>query len=278
MSWSSKDQYHSKYYREEKRKLRPITDGVINQIEGEEKMSTKERDEKQVAVFKNEIQQMSQQFGIVLPPGVTQERFVRILQSAVMANPMFARGNKTSFFKAAMECAKDGLLPDGKEAAIVQMGGEAAYLPMINGILKRIYESGRVKSVVSEIIYANDEFDYEILPEGPYLRHKPVILGDKGAKIGVYAVAYLTSGGIVPELIPAADIEALKADLKRKSGPWVGIHEGEMWRKTALRKLSKKLPMDKPCNIETETSSISPVTGEIIEEKASAIEAPKEEK
>jgi recombination protein RecT len=40
--------------------------------------------------------------------------------------------------------AQDGLLPDGREAAIVKFGNKAQAMPMIAGILKKIRQSGDV--------------------------------------------------------------------------------------------------------------------------------------
>lgn len=242
-------------------------------------MKTVAKKENPVLALRGEITEMTEQFGLVLPAGTSKAKFVRILQSAVMANPTFTSIDKNSFFRAAMECAKDGLLPDGKEAAIIQMTNKAIYIPMVAGIIKRIYSSEKVKSLVCEIIYANDEFDYEIGVNGPILNHKPAIFGaERGARIGVYAIAYLRPEGMACDLMSKADVEKIKEESRSKNGPWHGAHENEMWKKTVLKRLSKRLPLDPPCNIEVGHDVVSPVTGEIVEEKAPAIEAPKEGK
>ena len=238
-------------------------------------MKTVTKKENPVLALRGEITEMTEQFGLVLPAGTSKAKFVRILQSAVMANPTFTSIDKNSFFRAAMECAKDGLLPDGKEATIIQMTNRAKYIPMVAGIIKRIYSSEKVKSLVCEIVYEKDEFQYEVTVNGPHLIHKPRIFGDRGERIGVYAVAYLVSGGISCRVMSKADVEKIKEESSSKSGPWHGPHDGEMWKKTVLKSLSKRLPMDPPCNIEVGHDVVSPVTGEIVEEKAPAIEAEK---
>ena len=277
MNWrerKKREKYLEDTKEERSRRERSLREKAL--IRTEEFM--KKQNESPVVVLKAEITKMSAEFGLVLPPGVSIVRFVRTLQSAVMANPTWTRIDKTSFFRAAMDAAKDGLLPDGKESAIVQIGNKATYIPMVAGIIKRIYSSERVKSLVCEIVYEKDQFEYEITPEGPHLFHKPVVFGDRGERIGVYAVAYLVSGGISCRVMPKEEIEKFKEEASSKSGPWHGPHESEMWKKTVLKSLSKRLPLDRPCNIEVGHEVVSPTTGEIIEEEAPAIEAPKEEK
>ena len=211
--------------------------------------------------MKSEIIKMRDSFGLVLPQGVTTDRFVRVLQSAIMVNPMLVKSKRQTFFRAAMDVAKDGLLPDGKESAIVPMGGgEAVYMPMVAGIVKRIYESQRVKSIACELVYASDKFKYEVVPSGPCLEHRPSILdADRGARIGVYAVAYLVGGGTACEVMSAEDIAKFKAESKGRQSAWTGQHEGEMWKKTALKRLAKRLPMERPL------LTINESTGEVIE-------------
>jgi hypothetical protein len=43
-----------------------------------------------------------------------------------------------------VKLAQDGLLPDGREAAVVMFGNKAQAMPMIAGILKKVRQSGEV--------------------------------------------------------------------------------------------------------------------------------------
>ena len=44
-----------------------------------------------------------------------------------------------------MSAAKDGLYLDGREAAAVQYGQSVQYIPMVEGIIKVLHNSGLIK-------------------------------------------------------------------------------------------------------------------------------------
>jgi recombination protein RecT len=70
------------------------------------------------------------------------------------------------------------------------------------------------------------------------------MFGDRGEAIGVYALAKTKDGGLYVEVMDKAQVMAVKAASRAKTGPWTGPFENEMWRKTAIRRLSKRLPMN----------------------------------
>ena len=187
---------------------------------------------------------MKGQFNAVLPRGVSAEKFLRVLQTAATASPELVSADRNSLFAAAMSAAQDGLLPDGKEAAIVAYGNKATYMPMIGGLNKMIYRSGLVNSISSAVVRKNDAFEYRITEEGERLTHVPDMFKDRGERVGVYAIARLSNGGYICELISSEEIKALKLEkAKSKASPWNGAHEEEMWRKTAVKRLAKRLPI-----------------------------------
>ena len=69
--------------------------------------------------LKQTLSKMEPQFAAALPEHITPKRFVRVLMTAVSSQPKLCEANRTSLFSACMSSAQDGLLPDGKEAAIV---------------------------------------------------------------------------------------------------------------------------------------------------------------
>src|SRR5438552_225044 len=54
-----------------------------------------------------------------LPAKVTLERFTRATLTAVQQNPELITVDKRSLYNSIVRCAQDGLLPDGREAALV---------------------------------------------------------------------------------------------------------------------------------------------------------------
>ncbi len=78
---------------------------------------------------------------------------------------------------------------------------------------------------------------------GEHLKHRPDLTSDRGPATLVYAFAKTKDGGTYIEVMNEEEIEKVKNVSKSKdSGPWKTWPE-EMWRKTVLRRLSKKLPM-----------------------------------
>ena len=97
-----------------------------------------------VSVFRHELGSMENQFQAALPAHIPVERFVRVLQTSVQQNPDLLKCSRRSLWNSAMKAAQDGLLPDGREGAIVPYKGQAQWMPMIAGIRKKVRNSGEI--------------------------------------------------------------------------------------------------------------------------------------
>jgi recombination protein RecT len=186
---------------------------------------------------------------MALPAHVTPEKFERIVANAIGSTPLLAKclqDAPKTVWSSVMACAKDGLIPDGREAAFVPFKSngkfQCQYIPMIGGILKMMRQSGEVLSLTVEVVYANDNFDYE-LGDDARISHKPRLDGPRGAPIAAYAILKTKDGGIYREVMSKEDIMKVKAISKAKNGPWSGPFETEMWKKTVLRRLAKRSPL-----------------------------------
>lgn len=194
--------------------------------------------------FRMQVEKMQPQFKAALPPHVTPEKFVRVLTTAVTTTPKVLECDRTSLYAAAMKAAQDGLLPDGRESALIPFGGQVKYIPMVAGILKKIRNSGELSSITAEIVYEKDTFNYWLDSDGPHLEHRPNLFSDRGAAIGVYGLAKTKDGGVYFEPMSEKEVMAVRNVSKSKiDSPWEGPFKLEMWRKSALKRLSKKLPM-----------------------------------
>lgn len=182
-----------------------------------------------------------QQVAVALPTNVTPERFVRIAVTAVQQNPEIITADRNSIIRSLIRCAQDGLMPDGREAALVKFGAEAVYMPMIGGFRKIAAEFGW--AIDTQVVYANDEFEWE-LGAKPRLHHKPVgLAGEPGDPIGAYAVATHADGRKLVEVMRKSEIEKVRNVSKAKaSGPWRDWTE-RMWEKTVGRRIFGKLPL-----------------------------------
>lgn len=193
-----------------------------------------------------------QDFGVklaqALPSNVTLDRFTRVTLTAIQQNPEIITAERGSLYNSVIRCAQDGLIPDGREAALVifKVKGEqrVSYLPMIFGLRKKAAEHGFALSAY--VVYENDEFDYQ-LGIDPSIAHKPPRLGvDRGAAIGAYAVGTdKRTGEKYLEVMSLQEIEQVRAVSRAATseyGPWVKWWP-EQARKTVAKRLFKQLPL-----------------------------------
>ena len=184
------------------------------------------------------------QLALALPEGVRQERFVRSVATALLDNPDLADETmveRASVFQAVLKSAQDGLVPDGREAALVVYGRKAVYMPMIGGFRKIAGEHGW--TIRTAVVHERDEFSYELGLE-PKVRHVPVRPGaDTGDVIAAYAIGAHGDGRREVEIMSLEEIQKVRAVSRAKDrGPWVDWFE-RMCEKTAGRRLFAKLPL-----------------------------------
>lgn len=210
-----------------------------------------ERREDPVAVVRQTLNTMGDQLKMALPAHVSVDKFNRVTMTALQANPALLNADRRSLFGAIVKAAQDGLLPDGREGALVQFGQQVTWMPMIGGILKKVRNSGELSSIDALLVHANDRFAYRPgLDDVP--THEPDWFGDRGEVIGAYAVARLKSGAAFVEIMNRQQIEQVRNVSRSKgNGPWVAWW-GEMARKTVLRRLAKRLPMSTDIEAEFE--------------------------
>lgn len=177
-------------------------------------------------------------FKMSLPPQIPSAKFIRVAQTAIRQNPNLAGLDKASLYAAFHKCAADGLLPDGREAAIVPFKGKATYMPMIQGICKKARNSGEIKTINAQIVYKNDAYEHWIDESGEHFKHVPA-RGDRGEVHLVYAFAQTKDEGVFFEELNMADIQAIEKMSRAEDGPWKGPFKTEMMRKSALRRLLK---------------------------------------
>lgn len=200
----------------------------------------------QALVVKLQSDQMQKNIAESLPAHVSREKFIRsassILQNTDLAK-MVNDGKITqkSILSVCTRAAQDGLLLDGREAAIVPFKGAAQYIPMVQGILKKARNSGQISKLEAVCVHDGDDFSFNPgIDEVP--QHNPDWFGkNRGEMIGVYAVAKLKDGNNVVEIMSREQIMAI-AGQSRNKHQYTGDHAGEWWRKTVLRRICKYLP------------------------------------
>ena len=208
-----------------------------------------------ITQFKQQLTAMSSQFGVALPSHIKPEKFQRVVLTVVQSTPDLLEADRQSLFDSCIKCASDGLIPDGREAALtvfntkIKRGGrdewikKVQYIPMLAGIQKRVRNSGLIDSIQAHVIYEKDTFEWE---QGfdERIIHKPFFPGDRGKPVGVYAIAKFKDGSRQFEVMDVAEIERIRAASKTgQYGPWKDWW-AEMARKSVFKRLAKWLPLD----------------------------------
>jgi len=193
---------------------------------------------------KNNLELGKAEFKKALPAHVSIDKFIRVVTTAIINNDyLMEKASMPSIMGAAIKAAQDGLMPDGREAAIVPFKGNAQYMPMIAGILKKVRNSGELSSITSQTIHEKDEFEFYVDEKGEHLMHKPNMLEDRGEMRGAYALATTKDGAAYIEVMTMDELNAVRKQSSSKNGPWTGPFKNEMYRKTVLKRLAKRLPM-----------------------------------
>lgn len=196
------------------------------------------------------IKAMSGEIKKALPSVMTEERFARIVLSAISANPKLASCTPSSFLGAMMSSAQLGLevnTPLGQAYILpYQNKGvqEAQFQLGYKGLIDLAYRSGEVELVQAHIVYENDTFECEFGLDAK-LKHIPAEK-DRGEAVKVYAMFKTKSGGYGYDVMSIDDVKrhAEKFSKAYKSGysPWTTNFE-EMAKKTVLKRCLKYAPL-----------------------------------
>jgi recombination protein RecT len=208
--------------------------------------------------FRADLRRMEPQFAAALPAHVPVERFCRVVMTAIQNNPKLLNCSRQSLFSSCLKAAADGLMPDGREGAIVPFGEEdddgsgrkrqasptASWMPMVAGIRKKARNSGEIADWFAEVVHDGDHWRYE-KGENPIIEHIPSRGGRKRPIIAAYSVCRLKDGTISREWMWIEEIEDVRQAYSRsRKGPWSDpVAYPEMCKKTVVRLHSKTLPM-----------------------------------
>lgn len=195
-----------------------------------------------LATVKQQIRTHRAELEKALPEHVRFERFERVLGSALARNQDLLSCDRASLFTAISQCAADGLMPDGREAALVKFSTQVAYMPMVEGLLKLARQSGEIASIAANVVYDGDKFEYWVDETGEHMEHRPTFGRKKGAIVATYAMARTKDGEAIIQVMDTDDIEQIrKVSRNRDKGPWKDWY-AQMAIKSAIRRLFKRLP------------------------------------
>ena len=202
------------------------------------------------------IEKRAPKISRMLPPSIKPEAFLDAVQHALLNVPDLVNCERQSFIRACMNCARDGLVPDGRDAVLVVGNSKkdgrwikiAQYWVMVGGLQKIVYRTKLVTRLESRVVRMGDKFELS-LGSTPGISHSPQIPGG-GDIIGVYCIATFKTGQQYVEWMPREEVDGIMRRSKsfdRKEnvpkGPWASDY-AEMARKTVMRRAIKYLPVE----------------------------------
>jgi recombination protein RecT len=210
------------------------------------------------------LEAYSGDFGAVMPEHVTMETFVGLAVAYVRRDKflsMAAVANPDSLVLALREIAAWGHVPMKGVAALVAFKSDRARHPEHNGfqitaieevggVIQRIFRAGAVTAVHAEVVRDKDYCKFNrtkmVLPDHDYDENADP--KDRGPLKAVYAYATMQNGQPSTVVYMPRAVVMKHRNISRSGDNFWGPPDGEgpwtedMWKKTALHKLSGLLP------------------------------------
>lgn len=215
-----------------------------------------------------------QQLRVVLPDHVDPAVFVATAKTAVLLKPQLLREDlRQSLLTGVMRAAGMGLLPDGKQGALVPRYDtdtrkyQVAWQPMVWGIVKLGRETGEIRSIRAVLVFYGEKFriiqgeedriEHEVDPElvdaayaalnvGRDGKGNPLSRPDEFIKHlrAAYCLITATDGTVTRRWMTRQRLISLRESTKAENGPWAGRWIDEMFLKGMILFTAKWINLD----------------------------------
>lgn len=183
---------------------------------------------------------------------ITPDRLLKVALMARSRNHSLKTCTAGSFMRCLMESAELGLEPSGiyGGAHLVPRWNskisrnECTLVPDYRGLVELARRSSLIEAVEADVVYANDFFAYERGLK-PVLLHKPILVGERGEKLGAWSVIFYKSGRTTFEVMRWDEIEKVRNGVYEwQKGPW-GSWPERMGLKTVVKRALNMAPRSK---------------------------------
>ena len=197
-----------------------------------------------VETIRDLMNRSKEQISQALPRHMNPDRMLRIAMTSIQQTPKLLNCDPKSLVAAVIESSQLGLEPDGilGYAYLIPYGNKAQLQIGYRGLIDLAFRSNRVSNISAQVVHKKDKYEYE---EGleKKLKHVPTSEEDEGDIVAAYAAVHFKDGNKDFEWMWKKDIDKIRKSAKAsKDGPWV-THYVEMAKKTAIRRLAKRLPL-----------------------------------
>lgn len=217
-----------------------------------------------MVVTKERATELSQ----MLPTHIASESWLRITAGALKTGKVESNGrtelenaaanNPAAFVKALRTAASLGLQPGTEQFYFTtvrnwrnQNRTEILGIVGYQGYVELMYRAGAVESVVVEVVYTTDKFDYIRGVHQRPIHETDWTVEQRGDLMLAYAYANMKGGAVSKVVVlTKADIALIRSksaswtyDQKnnKETSPWT-TNPSSMWLKTAARQLAKWVP------------------------------------
>lgn len=198
------------------------------------------------------VQQYKGDFAQLLPSHINADQWVRLAVGALRRDKNLAQAaqnNPAALMSALSNAARLGLEPGTEEFYLTPRKNkgqlEVLGITGYQGIIELIYRAGAVSSVIAEVVYSDDTFDYQPGRDERPIHRVDWDAEDRGKLRLVYAYAIMKDGATSKVVVMnRAAIDKIKQSSQGSDSqysPWKN-HEAAMWLKSAVRQLGKWVP------------------------------------
>ncbi len=173
---------------------------------------------------------------------LTPEKLLKMIGVAMTRVKGLGQCTPISVLEAAMTCSELGLSPGVLgEAYLIPYKNVCTLIIGYRGLMKLARRSGEIRTIQAEVVREGDEFHWR-LGVDPTLVHIPK--SDTDAPMThAWALAKFNDGSFQFTVMRATEVEKIRSrSMAGNNGPWK-TDTAEMWKKTALRRLCKMLPL-----------------------------------
>lgn len=199
--------------------------------------------------FSGALMESLDRAGGALPAGFNKERFVQnalaLMNDSAPLRDYVGKHGAAPVIAGLMKGAYLGLDFYSRECYLIPYGDQLSYQTDYRGEVKlaKKHSVRPVREIFAEVVREGDEFRREFSGGEQRVTFRPEPFGD-GAVRGAFAACLFEDGGMLSEAMSVAELENTRRQSKSPNSPAWKNFTTEMYRKTVLRRLCKRIELD----------------------------------
>lgn len=208
-------------------------------------MSNQSKKDKLIVIHSN-LTKLIEDKAEAMPKGFNKTRFIQNCMTVLQDTKGIENCDPVSVARTMLKGAFLGLDFFNRECYAIPYGNTVQFQTDYKGEVKlaKKYSVRPVKDIYAKLVREGDEFIEEIRDGQQTIHFRPQPFNN-GKILGAFAVALFTDGGMMYETMSSEEIEEVRKNYsKQPNGPAWTKSQGEMYKKTVLRRLCKNIELD----------------------------------